>query len=69
MEYFNNLGSLITRFVIPVVFNKPIRVECMFLSNTPLFYLMVEVYLHYYLKYKYMFRLLTLAIFRLYVNP
>ena len=30
---------------------------------------MVEVYLHYYLKYDYMFRLLTIAIFRLYMNP
>ena len=34
-----------------------------------LFYLMVEVYLHYYLRYNYMFRLLTIAIFRLYTNP
>jgi len=32
---------VIIRFVIPVVFNKLIRVECMFLSNTTLFYLMV----------------------------
>jgi len=46
-----------------------IRVECMFLSNTTLFYLMVEVYLHYCLRYNYMFRLLTIAIFRLYMNP
>ena len=28
------------------MFNKLIRVKCMFLSNTTLFYLMVEVYLH-----------------------
>jgi len=41
----------------------------MFLSNTTLFYLMVEVYLHYYLRYNYMFRLLTIATFRLYMNP
>jgi len=34
------------RFVIPVVFNKLIRVECMSWSNTTLFYSMVEVYLH-----------------------
>ena len=34
------------RFVIPVMFNKLIRVECMFFSNTTSFYLMVEVYLH-----------------------
>jgi len=27
---------------------------------------MVEVYLHYYLRYNYMFQLLTLAIFRFY---
>ena len=32
-------------------------------------YLMVEVYLHFYLRYNYMFRLLTTAIFRLYMNP
>jgi hypothetical protein len=30
---------------------------------------MVEVYLHYYLMYNYMFRLLTIAVFRLYMNP
>ena len=30
---------------------------------------MVEVYLHYYLRYNYMFRLLTIAIFRLYMDP
>ena len=30
---------------------------------------MVEVYLHYYLRYNYMFRLLIIAIFRLYMNP
>ena len=29
---------------------------------------MVDVYLHYYLRY-YMFRLLTIAIFRLNMNP
>jgi len=47
-----------------------IRVECMFLTNTTyLFYLMVEVYLHYHLTYNYMFRLLKLAIFRLYMSP
>jgi len=39
----------------------------MFLCNT--FYLMVEVYLHYYLRYNYMFHLLTIAIFRLYMHP
>ena len=57
------------KFIIPLVFNKLIRVECMFLSNTTLFYLMVEVYLHYYLRYNYMFRLLAITIFRLYMNP
>jgi len=30
---------------------------------------MEEGYLHYYLRYNYMFRLLTMAIFRLYMNP
>jgi len=30
---------------------------------------MAEVYLHYYLRYNYMFQLLTVAIFRLYMNP
>jgi len=37
VEYFNNLGSLIIRFVIPVAVNKPIRVQCMYLSNTTYF--------------------------------
>ena len=59
----------IVRFVIPVVFNKPISVKCMFLSNTTLFYLIVEVYLHYYLRYSYIFRRLIIAIFSLYMNP
>jgi len=66
-DYGIVLSSFI-RFVIPVVFNKLIRVECMFLSNN-LFCLMVDVYLHYYLRYNYMFWLLTIAIFRLYMNP
>jgi hypothetical protein len=30
---------------------------------------MLEVYLHYYLRYNYMFLLLTIAVFRLYMNP
>jgi len=60
---------MIIRFVIPVVFNKLIRVECMFLPNTTLLYLMVDMYLRYYLRYNYMFRLLTIAIFSLYMNP
>ena len=64
-----NVKLMIIRFLIPVVINKLIRVECMFLSNTTLFYFMVEVYLYYYLRYNYMFRLLTIAIFRLYMNP
>ena len=56
---------------IKLVFHSStlIRVACMFLSNTTYFYLMVEVYLHYYLRYNYMFRLLTIVIFRLYMNP
>ena len=41
-----NIIVRIIRFVIPVVFNKLIGVECMFLSNTTLFYLIVEVYLY-----------------------
>jgi len=63
----NETQPVVIRFVIPVVFNKLIRVECRSLSNTTLFYLMVEVYLHYYLRYSYMFRLLIIAIFRLYI--
>jgi hypothetical protein len=43
---YHNVPFGIIKFVIPVVFNKLIRVECIFLSNTTLFYLMVEVYLH-----------------------
>jgi hypothetical protein len=30
---------------------------------------MVEVHFHYYLRYNYMFRLMKIAIFRLYMNP
>jgi len=30
---------------------------------------MVEAYLHYYLRYYYMFRLLKIALFKLYMNP
>jgi len=60
---------VIIRFVIPIVFNKLIRVQCMSLSTTTLFYFMVEAYLHYYLRYNYIFWLLTRAIFRLYMNP
>jgi hypothetical protein len=30
---------------------------------------MVEVYLHYYLRYNYMFQVFTIAIFRLDMNP
>ena len=30
---------------------------------------MVEVYLHYYVRYNYMFHLFTIAIFRLYMHP
>ena len=66
---FKHEYTITISFIIPLVFNKLITVECMFLSNKTLFYLMVEVYLHYYLMYNYMFRLLTLAIFRLYTNP
>ena len=67
MVLLQKLDNILIRFVIPVAFNKLIRV--MFLCNTTLFYLMVEVYLHYYLRYNYMFRLLIIAIFRLFMNP
>jgi len=43
VEKYCRIRQTTIRFVIPVVFNKLIRVECMFLSNTTLFYLMVEV--------------------------
>jgi len=57
----------IIRLIIPVVFNKLIRVECMYLSNTTLFdgrY----IFSIYYIGYNYMFRRLTMAIFRLYMK-
>jgi len=38
---------------------KSLRVYVLVQHN--LFYLMVEVYLHYYLRYNYMFRLLTIT--------
>ena len=48
-EAWNHASLIVIRFIIPVMFNKLIRVECLSLSNTTLFYLMIEVYLHYYL--------------------
>jgi len=35
--FTKNALIVIIKFVIPVVFNKLIRVECMFLSNTTYF--------------------------------
>ena len=58
---------MIIRFVIPVVFNKLIRVECMYLSNTTLFD-GTGIYSIYYIRYNHMFRRLTVAIFRLYTK-
>ena len=55
------------RFVIPVVFNKLIRVECMYLFNITLFDGRF-IYSIYYVKYNYMFRRLTMGIFRLYMK-
>jgi len=43
------------------------RVECMYLSNTTLFYDRI-IYSIYYIRYNYMFRHLTMAIFRLYMK-
>ena len=57
----------IIRFVIPVVFNKLIRVECMYWSNTTLFD-GTGIYSICYINYNYMFRRLTMAIFRLYIK-
>jgi len=54
-------------FVIPVVFNKLTRVECMYLSNTTLFDGR-GISSIYYIRYNYMFRLLTMAIYRLYMK-
>ena len=55
------------RFVIPVVFNKLTRVEFMYLSNTTLFDGR-GIYSIYYIRYNYVFRHLTMAIFRLYMK-
>ena len=57
----------VIRFVIPVVFNKLTRVECMYLSNTTLFD-DTGIYSIYYIRYNYMFWRLTMAIFRLYMK-
>ena len=54
-------------FVIPVVFNKLIRVQCMYLSNTTLFD-GKGISSIYYIRYNYMFRRLKMAIFRLYMK-
>ena len=55
------------RFVIPVVFNKPTRVHCMYWSNTTVFdgRGIASIYC---IRYNYMFRRLTMAIFRLYMK-
>ena len=58
---------MIIRFVIPVVFNKLVRVECMYLSNTTLFGGR-GISSIYYIRYNYMFRRLTMSIFRLYMK-
>jgi len=58
---------IIIRFVITVVFNKRIRVECMYLSNTTLFDGR-NMYRIYYIRYSYMFRRLTMARYRLYMK-
>ena len=57
---------VVIRFVIPVVFNKLTRVQCMYRSNTTVFDGRC-LYSIYYITYNYMFRRLTTAIFRLYM--
>ena len=60
--------SLITkRFAIPVVFNKLIRVERMYWSNKTVFDVR-DMSSTYHIMYSYMFRRLTMAIFRLYMK-
>jgi len=54
-------------FVIPVVFNKLTILQCMYLSNKTLFDSR-SVYSIYYIRNNYMFRHLTVAIFRLYTK-
>ena len=56
---------IILRFIIPVVFNKLTRLECMYLSNTTLFD-GGDISSIYYIRYNYMFRCLAMANFRLY---
>jgi len=55
------------RFVIPVMFNKLTRVECMYLSNINLFD-GGNMYRIYYIRYNFIFRRLTMAIVRLYMT-
>ena len=62
-----NSEILIVRLIIPIVFNKLIRVECMYLSNTTLFD-GTGISSIYYVRYNYMFQRLTMAIFRLYMK-
>jgi len=57
----------IIRSVIPVVFKKLTTVQCMYLSNTTLFDGR-GISSIYYIRYNYMFRHLTMAIFRLYIK-
>jgi len=62
-----NLSNLIISFIIPVLFNKLIRVECMYLSNTTLFDGR-DISSTYYIRYNYMFQCLTMAIFWLHMK-
>jgi len=57
----------IIRVVIPVVFNELIRMECMYWYNTTLFDVR-GIYSIYCIRYSYMFRRLTMAIFMLYMK-
>jgi len=65
-ETCRNHVSLIS-FVIPVVFNKLIRVKCMYLSNKTSFDGR-GIYSIYCIRYNYVFLRWTMAIFRLYMK-
>jgi hypothetical protein len=57
---------VILRCVIPVVFRNNKCMVCVYMSNTTMFIgSMLSIY---YIKHNYMFRLLMLAIIRLYMN-
>jgi hypothetical protein len=54
------------RFVIPVVFCEITNVQCVYWSDTAIFF--GRIYSIFYIRYNHKFRLLIMVIFRLYMK-